>query len=112
MHSDYSDRGNKMKKRKQKKQIIVRKNGNTLFEGNIIDLPIKDAFITQRSIELFDDDDPCIIHKSYVIKDFQDKLLTTYKELNTTVLEGKSNIEILEVIDFNNTEEIIFELKE
>jgi hypothetical protein len=101
-----------MRKRKQKRQIIVRKNGNILFEGNIIDLPLRDSYITQRSIELFDDDDPCIIHKSYVIKDFQDKLLTIYNESKTNVLEGKNDLEILQVIDFSNIEEIIFELKE
>lgn len=57
------------------KRITVTLNNQVLFRGNILDVPIKDEWIIQKSLELFADDDPCIIHKSYCIKHFADELL-------------------------------------
>jgi hypothetical protein len=47
---------------------IIDQQGHVIFSGNILDLPIQNQYIIKRSIELFDDPDPCIIHKSYVIR--------------------------------------------
>lgn len=98
--------------KKRKKTIIVSRNNSVLFDGRLIELPVKDSFITQRSIELFDDDDPCIIHKSYVLKDYSDKIITLFKDNNTNILKGAEFLDEFSVIDFTDIEELLFELKE
>lgn len=56
-------------------KVVMKKKDKIIFQGNILDIPIKNAFIIQKSIDVFDDDDPCIIHKSFVVKQFVDDLL-------------------------------------
>jgi hypothetical protein len=48
--------------------VKITKKGTTIYEGNILDIPIKEDAIIKKSIEVFGDDDPCIIHQSFVIK--------------------------------------------
>ncbi len=67
--------------------VIIKKDNEIIFQGKILDIPIKNEYIIKKSIEVFDDDDPCIIHKSYVVKQLVDELLTitnlkVKKELN------------------------------
>ncbi len=56
------------------KKIHIEKDGETLFKGNILNIPVHKDDIIASSIELFDDDDPCIIHTSYVVKQFAETL--------------------------------------
>ena len=39
-----------------------------LFEKKITSLPLKDEVIISKSIEFFDDPEPCMIHRSAVMK--------------------------------------------
>ena len=50
---------------------------------------MEEIIFIQKSIELFDDDDPCIIHKSYVIKGYVDQLMDLFHNNNTKILYGK-----------------------
>lgn len=58
---------------------IINSNGVTVFSGNILDLPLKNDYVIKRSIELFDDADPCIIHRSYVIRKVVDEIKAMLK---------------------------------
>lgn len=95
-----------------KKNVKVTKNNILLYEGKLIDLPIKDEYITQKSIDLFDDDDPCIIHKSYVLKGFADEMITLFKTHNTTILKGDQHLEFFSCVDFTEPSKLVFEIKE
>jgi len=55
--------------------LTIKRNDEVIYQGNILDMPIKSDCIIKKSIELFDDDDPCIIHKSFVIKKYVDEFL-------------------------------------
>ncbi|MDF2700229.1 MAG: hypothetical protein K0Q49_1785 [Haloplasmataceae bacterium] len=70
------------------KIVLKTKDGKVIFKGNILDIPIKKDYIIQKSIEIFNDDDPCIIHKSFVIKKVVDELL------NHTNLKNKNQINV------------------
>ena len=59
---------------KKKPILKVYKKEKLLYEGKFIDLPVKEEYIVKQSIALFDDDDPCIIHKSFILKEFSDFL--------------------------------------
>lgn len=50
-------------------KIIIKDYDETvIYSGPILDMPIKEEYIIKKSIDIFDDEDPCIIHKSYAIK--------------------------------------------
>lgn len=97
--------------KKKKPEVTVYKNDIVIYDGRLLELPIKDKYITQRSIELFDDDDPCIIHKSYIMKDFSDTILSLFKDNKTTTLKGIDFPEKFEVIDFIDTDKLVIKLK-
>jgi len=83
-----------------------------MFHDDIMSIPIKDSFLTEKSIELFNDDDPCIIHKSYIIKEYTDAILELFKTNQTTTIYAKDYLPFLSNIDFMETELLIIELKE
>jgi len=74
-----------------KQKIKISNGTNTIYYGKAINIPVTEDSIIQKSIELFDDDEPCIIHQSYVQKEFADILLN--------LLKGSTNKEI-NLIDF------------
>jgi hypothetical protein len=94
---------------KKNKVRIVRKE-KELFNGKFIDLPIKEQYIINKSIELFDDEDPCIIHQSYVIKEFADQLFTLFKIYETNTISGIDHKEELAFLDYTDIQDLVFEL--
>ncbi|HAX03165.1 MAG: hypothetical protein A2Y45_07010 [Tenericutes bacterium GWC2_34_14] len=64
--------------------VIYDENHQVIFEGKALDLPIKMDAIKAKSMELFSDPDPCIIHQSYAIS----KLITPL------VAKLKKNVEM------------------
>lgn len=93
-----------------KERVIVKRGDYTLFDGNILELPLKDEYITKLSIEIFDDDDPCIIHQSYVIKEIVNSILDLFKKESKSVLSASDFIKEFDVIDFSDLSTLTFEL--
>lgn len=50
------------------KIVIFHQDGHIIYEGKGLDVPITTDAIRQKSIDLFRDADPCIIHQSYAIQ--------------------------------------------
>jgi len=67
--------------------VIFNENHDIVFEGKMIDLPIKEAVIKQKSMELFRDPDPCIIHQSYAIQKIIMPLLDRLKKGKETKIK-------------------------
>lgn len=57
-----------------KKVIIKNPQGKVLFKGPLINLKFKSESIKKTSIELFNDEDPCIIHQSYATETLASKI--------------------------------------
>lgn len=95
---------------KKKKTLKILRNEKIIFNGKFIDLPIKETYLIKKSVELFDDDDPCIIHQSYVIKEYADQLLTLFKLHDRNTINGKEFKEDLSFIDYTDLQELTFEL--
>ncbi|MDY0075566.1 MAG: hypothetical protein RBR75_06820 [Acholeplasmataceae bacterium] len=55
--------------------IIYDAKHHIIYEGNPLNLPIKRHKIQEKSMEVFRDPDPCIIHQSYVIQSFVELLI-------------------------------------
>lgn len=94
-----------------KQYVVITKGNKTLYDGRISDIPIKDTAIITKSVELFDDDDPCIIHQSYVIKEYVDVLLGLFKKNQTKTISVKDYKEVLDFLDYTVLEEITINLK-
>lgn len=57
----------KKKKRKQKK-IYFYLGDNEVHSCLLVEIPIIESVIIEKSIEFFSDPDPCFIHRSAVVK--------------------------------------------
>ena len=66
------------------KITITNAKNKILFNGNPISLPIKEKSITLKSIELFGDPEPCIIHQSYASQKIADEFLALFPTLPIT----------------------------
>lgn len=51
---------------KKKSYLSVTQNETLLYEGFWNELPLKEEVILQKSIEFFDDREPCVIHRTAV----------------------------------------------
>lgn len=84
-----------------KTNVKVFDNENLIFEGKILEIPFKLVNVINKSVELFGDDDPCIIHKSFVYKKFAEILLKN-KQQNTLILSEHPEIDFLDFDDYTN----------
>ena len=91
-----------------KQKIEIKRGESTVYAGRISDMPIKHTSIIQKSIELFDDDDPCIIHQSYVIKEYADLLLGKLQKTNPVVIQDHNDLEFIDIVQ---PEECTIQLK-
>jgi hypothetical protein len=81
-------------------------NGNVFLKEKLTSLPIKEECIINKSIELFGDCEPCIIHRTYVMKmiyfeidDYFEKVLKDgEREISSESIPGKI-ISLLELKD-------------
>lgn len=53
---------------------ITDQNNKVIYQDHITSLPIRDEGMINKSKELFYDSEPCIIHKTFIIKQFFFKL--------------------------------------
>ena len=53
-------------KSRKKRYLIVTQNKALLYEGFWDELPIAEKVIIEKSIEFFDDREPCVIHRTAV----------------------------------------------
>jgi len=93
-----------------KERVIVKRGDYVLYDGNILDLPLKDKYITELSIKIFDDDDPCIIHQSYVIKELVSNLLNLFNSSGKKLINAIDYMDDFDVVDFSDISTLSFEL--
>lgn len=91
-----------------KQKVLILRGSEEVFKKKIQNLPLKNEYIIKRSIELFDDEDPCIIHQSYVIKDYVDQVLEVLKK--DTTIQMKDHIELFGALNYDNIEELTIKL--
>lgn len=84
--------------------FITGYSGQVIFQGRITSLPLKEDKIIKKSIEMFNDSDPCIIHKTYVMKKI---ILDIDDYLNSVLDQGELKMRwdcvpdsIKQVLDF------------
>ncbi len=81
-------------------KIIVKSHDNVIYKGKMVNMPVKETAIKEKSVELFEDDDPCIIHQSYVMKHFAQTLASLFEQKNTKTLRLDDVEDELDFLDF------------
>jgi hypothetical protein len=88
-----------------KKIIFIDKDENEIINVPIIEIPIHEKKIIEKSIELFNDDEPCIIHKTYTIRAITFEICDYLKEIlnsNNEVLKESINEKVLNLINIQD----------
>ncbi len=93
-----------------KEKVIIEKDGNIVFQGRILNMPIKEDHIISKSIEVFGDDEPCIIHQSFVVKELVTEILDLFSDNDTLLLHCKDHLEQLSFINFEDLNNITIKL--
>jgi hypothetical protein len=93
------------------KIIITNQNKDIIFKGNPLNLPIKYLDIKKKSVELFDDEEPCIIHQSYAIQKLVDGFLNQFKGVEVNELSFKNLNESYNFIDIENINDMYITIK-
>ncbi|AUD65351.1 hypothetical protein BK011_06485 [Tenericutes bacterium MZ-XQ] len=91
--------------------ILIKKNQDILYEGHPLDLPIKQDKLIEKSIEMFDDKNPCIIHQTYVIESFVDALISRFKKNLNQDIELSKDIKEIEFIDIENIDSCMIQVR-
>lgn len=55
--------------------------GNEIANSNVTEIKLKEKAIRDKSIELFDDEEPCIIHKTYVMKKIYIEIVSYFENI-------------------------------
>lgn len=72
-----------------KRITFIDRNGRTELECKLNSLPLNEVKIIEKCIELFNDPEPCIIHRSFAMKKL---LLEIDMYFNEVLPEGKGQI--------------------
>lgn len=83
-----------------KYKIIIKNQDQIIFEGRPLDLPIKKDMLIAKSIDMFNDADPCIIHQTYVIETLVDaliSLLKKYMNQEVNVMDVKEAVSFIDI---------------
>jgi len=65
-------------------------------------MPFKKEAVIAKSIELFDDDDPCIIHKSHVARHFVDMVEARLKAEKKDSIRLEDHPDISSFLDIDD----------
>lgn len=86
-----------------KKVIIKNSQGKVIFKGPLVNLKFKSESIKKTSIELFNDEDPCIIHQSYATETLASKVERYFNQKGLlSYIIDEALMDALDDVDFTN----------
>ncbi|HEX3028450.1 MAG TPA: hypothetical protein VHT34_03910 [Clostridia bacterium] len=74
-----------------KKIMLYDETGNIIFEDRIASLPVKEDSIIKKSIELFSENEPCVIQRTMAVKSCyieMDEYFTSMQQQGTLVVKN------------------------
>lgn len=85
------------------------KNKSVIKRTSILKLPIKDKIIIDKTIEMFNEDEPCIIYKTAAINQIGMEILKALEnKIDYAVFKKKDLPEIIgNIVDLNDNVEYI-----
>lgn len=91
--------------------IVTNENKDIIFKGNPYNLPIHFDEIKKKSIELFNDDEPCIIHQSYSIQKLIDGFLEQFKGVDVHEMKFINMKDNYHFIQLENIKDLYLTIK-
>ncbi len=91
--------------------MIKNTNDKILFKGKPISLPITTKAIEEKSIELFSDPEPCIIHQSYAAQKIVDHFISMFPVLPINNLPLSNYGKKLDFINIKNLEKCFLSIE-
>ena len=86
-----------------KKVFIINPQGKQVFKGTLSSLKFKTTAIKRVALELFNDDNPCIIHESYAVEHLASKVEKTLLLMHKTeIILDDSLIQQMEDLDLSS----------
>ena len=85
---------------------ITAADGAVIFCGLITELPLREEYIISKSIERFNESEPCIIYRTSIAKKFYIQLfekLGDFRELNITSILCSDVNEFFDSIDLDTS---------
>jgi len=93
-----------------KEKLIIKRGNDVLYNGSALDMPIKEKSIIDLSIEIFGDEDPCVIHQSFVVKELVTDLLELFDKKETNIISCSDYSEQLSFINFKDLSSLTIEI--
>ena len=97
-------------KKKKKKKFSIYAGGKEVFRAPLVEISLKEEKVIEKSIEYFDDPEPCYIHRGAVVARLADEMAAE-AEKNGGKLSGDEIPELYrEVLAYEDLESIeVFE---
>ena len=76
------------KKPVKRKKFSIFAGGKEVFRAPLLELPLKEEVIIEKSIQFFDDPEPCYIHRGAVVARLADEIAQTAEKAGGR-LEGE-----------------------
>jgi len=79
--------------------------GEVLYEGSFSEMPIKEDYVIAKSIELYNEEEPCIIYRTHIAKKLYLEILDAFggKPTKGMVIDCKEHQEVLSPLDLDVT---------
>jgi len=91
-----------------KKRVCIKRFNKPIFTGRVEDIKIKENTIINRSVEVFGDDNPCIIHRKYCMTDILADFMELFKE--NKIIYCEDCAEALHFLDYGELKGISIEV--
>lgn len=94
------------KKKKTKKKFSIFAGGKEVFRAPLIEIPLKEETIIQKSIQFFDDPEPCYIHRGAVVTRLADEMAQACEESGGKLSGETLPEKFIQYLTFENVESI------
>ena len=94
------------KKPAKKKKFSIFAGGKEVFRAPLIEIPLKEEVIIEKSIQFFDDPEPCYIHRGAVVTRLADEMAQTVEKAGGKLSGEGLPAEFAQWLTFDSIESI------
>lgn len=90
---------------KWKTVVVKSEEGNILYEGAFNELPVKEDYVISKSIELYREEEPCIIYRTQIVRRVYLDILEQFggKPKKGRVVDCRKHQQVLSPLDLDTS---------
>lgn len=94
---------------KWKNITLTAQNGDIIYEGPLNEIPVREDYIIEKSKELYNEEEPCIIYRTHIMKSLYLAIWEQMKENQNReiVVDCNACQELLSPLAVNTTDAIL-----